>query len=327
MVPTRNRWSHLSTAALPAALRQEAVDLELLVIDDGSTDGTAQALAELRDDRLRTIRNERPEGVARARNRGIAEARAPWIAFLDDDDLWSPRKLRAQLDAAAAAEADFAYAAAVFVDEQGTVLRPDPAPDPRTVARALRGSDVVGGPSTVLARTALLRKLGGFEPTLSVLADWELWLRLAEAGRAAACPEVLVAYTEHGANMSAASADRAFRELDVLMERHGLARDLDGVRFTRWLASHQRRGGARLAAARIYLRGALRHRSLGLAGAGPRRAVRRACDGAPGPHQSADRRRPGAAATTRFPRWIPRAVRRVGLRASATAPTFRSRLQ
>jgi glycosyltransferase involved in cell wall biosynthesis len=264
VVATRDRWQHLSRAALPAALGQQEVDLELVIVDDGSVDETSRGLAQLNDPRVRTIRNDHSEGVARARNRGIAAACAEWVAFLDDDDLWSPVKLRTQLDAASAEGADFAYAAAVFVDALGTPLRPDPAPDAATVARELRASDVVGGPSTVMARTALVRRLGGFEPSLSVLADWDLWLRLAEAGRAAACKDVLVAYREHSENMSSVGAARVFDELDLLMGRHGLSADVDGERFTRWVAAQQRAAGRRLAAARAYLHGARRFRSPGL---------------------------------------------------------------
>lgn len=261
VVPTRDRWEHLQTAALPAALGQRDVELELIVVDDGSTDDTPRRLGEIDDPRLRVLRSEPPEGVARARNRGLAVAGAPWVAFLDDDDLWSPLKLRTQLDALAAAAADYAYSAAVFVDGGGTPQRFDPAPDPQTVARELRGSDVVGGPSTVIVRTELARALGGFEPSLSVLADWDLWLRLAARGRPAACPEVLVAYREHEQNMSAWAARRVFGELDVLVARHGLDGDIDGELFTRWVAANQRRAGRRFAAARAYLRGASAFRS------------------------------------------------------------------
>jgi glycosyltransferase involved in cell wall biosynthesis len=257
VVPTHNRWNHLRRAALPSALGQREVELELIVVDDGSADDTPRGLAEVADPRLRVLRNDVAQGVASARNRGVAAAGAPWVAFLDDDDLWSPWKLRRQLDAlGAVAGAGFAYAAAVFLDGAGTPLRPDPAPPAETVARALRASDVVGGPSTVMARTDLVRELGGFDEALAVLADWDLWLRLAEVAPAAACPDVLVAYREHGDNMSAETARDVFAELDVVRRRHALGSDLDGVEFTRWVAGHQRRAGRRLAAARAYLHGA-----------------------------------------------------------------------
>jgi hypothetical protein len=264
VVATRDRWEHLAAAALPAALGQQDVELELIVVDDGSGDGTQRGLAGIADPRLRVLRSERSEGVAAARNRGVAAARAEWVAFLDDDDLWSPRKLRAQLDAGRAAGAAFVYAAAVFIDEHDAILRDDPAPDPGDVAAALRRSDVVGGPSTVLARTALVRELGGFDPALALLADWDLWLRLADAGPAAACHEVLVAYREHAGNMSADTGRRPFAELDLLAGRHGLASELDGVLFTHWVAGQRRRAGRRGAAARAYLEGARRFRSPGL---------------------------------------------------------------
>ena len=238
------------------------MDLELIVVDDGSADETPRGLAEVADPRLRVLRNDVAQGVARARNRGVAAASAPWVAFLDDDDLWSPWKLRRQLDAVGAVEgAGFAYAAAVFLDGAGAPLRPDPAPPAETVARALRARDVVGGPSTVLARTELVRELGGFDDALSVLADWDLWLRLAELAPAVACPEVLVAYREHGDNMSAETAHGVFAELDVLRRRHALGSELDGVEFTRWVAGHQRRAGRPFAAARAYLHGARQFRS------------------------------------------------------------------
>jgi hypothetical protein len=113
----------------------------------------------------------------------------------------------------------------------------------------------------VLARTELVRELGGFDEELSVLADWDLWLRLAELAPAAACPEVLVAYREHGDNMSAETAQGVFAELDVVRRRHALGSDLDGVEFTRWVAGHQRRARRPFAAARAYLHGARRFRS------------------------------------------------------------------
>jgi len=262
VVPTHNRWHHLRRAALPAALGQRDVELELIIVDDGSADETERGLAEIADPRLRVLRNDVAQGVARARNRGVAVASADWVAFLDDDDLWSPWKLRRQLDAASAVEgAGFAYAAAVFLDGAGAPLRPDPAPSAETVARALRARDVVGGPSTVLARTELVREVGGFDDALSVLADWDLWLRLAELAPAAACPEVLVAYREHGDNMSAETAQGVFAELDLLRRRHALGSELDGVEFTRWVAGHQRRAGRPLAAALAYLYGARQFRS------------------------------------------------------------------
>jgi glycosyltransferase involved in cell wall biosynthesis len=96
VVPTRNR-SALLELTLRSVLCQRDVDLELIVVDEGSTDDTPTMLAAVADSRLRVIRNDTPRGVSAARNRGAASARADWVAFLDDDDLWAPDKLTRQL--------------------------------------------------------------------------------------------------------------------------------------------------------------------------------------------------------------------------------------
>ena len=83
--------------AVATALSQVGVDLEVIVVDDGSADQTTARLSEVADARLRVLRLRTPQGGARARNLGISEARGQWIAFLDDDDVWSPKKLNLQL--------------------------------------------------------------------------------------------------------------------------------------------------------------------------------------------------------------------------------------
>ena len=98
VIPTRNRWS-LLRRTLGGALRQEDVDVKVIVVDAASTDATALELARLTDGRVRVFRNKEWRGVAAARNLAITQAAGTWMAFLDDDDLWAPRKLRSVLDA------------------------------------------------------------------------------------------------------------------------------------------------------------------------------------------------------------------------------------
>ena len=101
VIPTRDRWPLLATT-LASALGQDGVALEVVVVDDGSATA-APVVPPFDDPRVRIARNDRSLGVAGARNRGIEAARGEWIAFLDDDDVWAPAKLRRQLDAATAA--------------------------------------------------------------------------------------------------------------------------------------------------------------------------------------------------------------------------------
>jgi glycosyltransferase involved in cell wall biosynthesis len=263
IIPTKDRWAILSRA-LRSALAQADVELEVVVVDDGSTDETPQYLADLRDPRVHVLRNNRGEGVARARNRGVAHAKAPWVAFLDDDDLWAPRKVRAELDLAASG-ADFVYTGMLMVGGDDGLRELPPVPADELRSRLLL-ENPVGSPSTVMVRTALVREVGGFDEDLSVLADWDLWIRLiAGAGAVpAACPELLVAYTVHAANMHRTNVDPTLADFRRLAVKHGQrGQPFGGSPFFRWVATSYRRAGRRIPASRTYLEAAVRYRTAG----------------------------------------------------------------
>ena len=265
VIPTKNRWSLLSSA-LRGALWQEGVDLEVIVVDDGSTDETPDRLAELDDPRLRVIRNERSQGVARARNLAIAEARGEWMAFLDDDDIWSPEKLRIQVQTATDQDADFAYVRAVVVDERWRVVATVPVAEPDELWLGLVQSNVVGGPSCVTVRTELVRDIGGFDEDLAVLADWDLWIRVMDDARASLAPGYLIGHLVHPFNMHHRAAGYVIDEFHKLADKHrqrGLDHrvDFDAAGFARWIALGHRRAGHRLRAAGAYLLGAVEYRS------------------------------------------------------------------
>src|SRR5579863_5806919 len=93
IIPTYNRRA-MVREAVSSVLAQRDANFELIVVDDGSSDGTSEMLADLKD--VKVARTEH-RGPAAARNRGVEVARAPLIAFLDSDDLWAPDKLRRQL--------------------------------------------------------------------------------------------------------------------------------------------------------------------------------------------------------------------------------------
>src|SRR6266542_1529901 len=102
VIPTRGRVDFLS-CAVGAALGQQGVNVEVVVVDDASPDGTASWVAKQREDRLRLVRQDTQRGVSAARNSGVQAARGTWVAFLDDDDAWAPDKLESQLSAATTA--------------------------------------------------------------------------------------------------------------------------------------------------------------------------------------------------------------------------------
>lgn len=270
IIPTRNRVG-LLPRTLKSALGQHGVDVEVVVVNDGSTDATADFLGDMEEPRLRVVHHPVSRGVAEARNAGIEAADSPWVAFLDDDDLWAPNKLARQLAAASEAEASFVYSSAAILDESLRVTRIDRAPSPQHVASLLLAFDAVpGGGSGVMAATEVVREIGGFDPQLAAagLEDWDLWTRLAHRCRAAACPEALVGYVVHALNAHRIDLGRQMRALAVIEQKHRNLRSREGVEidgrwFTRQLAGGHRRAGRRATAARVYWRGAVDYRSPG----------------------------------------------------------------
>jgi glycosyltransferase involved in cell wall biosynthesis len=266
VIPARDGWDLLPTT-ITSALDQEDVVLEVVVVDDGSVDGTAAGLAEWRDPRLRVCRHETSRGIASARNSGIEHARGEWIAFLDHDDLWAPRKLREQLDLARRTRADWVFSAAVLIDPDCRVFRlvpPIPAPELQKVL-AVRNA-MPAGQSNVVARTAFVHELGGFDAQLVHQADWEMWIRMAWAGKAVTCDDIHVAYRIRPGSMTTTDAP-VTPDIDRMLARHAPARmdSLSARTFSdRWRASAYRRRGQRVAAARLYFTSALRHRQPGM---------------------------------------------------------------
>ncbi|MDQ3380883.1 MAG: glycosyltransferase family 2 protein [Actinomycetota bacterium] len=265
VIPTRDRWRMLEACGLRSALSQTRVEVEVIVVDDGSRDETAAELDRLRDSRVHVLRHDMSKGRAAARNAGIAAARGDWLAFLDDDDLWSPVKLRRQLDRAA--ETDVLVCTGVLeIDESLNPLQMR-VPGPTTRDALLGWNTIPAGSSTVMARADDVRAVGGLDERLTYVEDWDLWIRLAARGGLAVVPEVLVAYVRHGSG-SRFAGRHAVDEMQYFVKKHepsGLR--ADPAAFLWWVAMDNRLDGRRLAAASTYLRTALTYRR-------PRRALR-----------------------------------------------------
>lgn len=257
VIPTRDRRELLRTT-LRSALEQRGVDHEIVVVDDGSSESGSVPRDQLDDPRVHTVRFERSRGVAAARNAGIERARGTWVAFLDDDDLWAPDKLAAQLRAAVESRRDWAYTSAVyFLDERP----PRPwfvadAASPDALARVLPFRNVVpAGSSNVIVRRSLLEETGGFDEELSQLADWDMWLRLLRAGPPAVVPRHLVAYRLHASNWLMRTLSGIDEDLRLIEERHAALRGgqpLDRWPFRRWVGVALWRAGRFADARRVY---------------------------------------------------------------------------
>jgi glycosyltransferase involved in cell wall biosynthesis len=177
-------------AAVRSALRQTEPGREVIVVDDGSTDGTAAAVEAIGDDGVRLIKQPN-RGSAGARNAGIAAARGSFVAFLDGDDLWLPRYLEAGRRAVTAPPgADMAYTDAYAFDgATGRVRRqtamhwwqPSSAPVDRDsfLLELLRDNFIY---NSVIISRKLLEDVGGYDESVQTHEDYDLWLRIALRG-------------------------------------------------------------------------------------------------------------------------------------------------
>lgn len=182
-------WVREATASV---LGQTAGDLELIVIDDGSRDGTADLLAAIADPRLRVERGA-PAGLTASLNRALALARAPLVARLDADDVALPERLaRQRAFLAAHPEVGLLGAGAREVDAAGReiAVRLPPTDDAALRAALIRRNPFIH--SAVIARRALVERAGGYDESVPVAQDYDLWMRLAQLTRLASLPEVLV---------------------------------------------------------------------------------------------------------------------------------------
>ncbi len=222
IIPSYNAARFLPTTLRSVLAQQDFVG-EVLVVDDGSTDGTADLLAA-QFPQVRVI-SQPNQGVAVARNAGLAQACHDWVAFVDADDVWLPGKLQAQCTLLARhPEAQMCYTAWHVWQTQDieppaawlqAVIDAGAKPEAEHQWHGASGwiypellRDCVVWTSTVLARRSLLLQLGGFAPDLSVGEDYDLWLRAARLTPILRVPRPLALYRHHGHNITQRVPDR-----------------------------------------------------------------------------------------------------------------------
>jgi glycosyltransferase involved in cell wall biosynthesis len=213
VIPVRNGERYIGRT-LRSVLDQSYRNIEVIVVDDGSTDSSLAIAKEVaaNDPRVRYHSGPRA-GVAAARNCGIAQARGEFIAPVDADDLWHKDKLLLQLNALrkAGARTGVAYCWSIFIDETDNTISGKMRRPPRfegDVLPALLEENFLGNASTPLIRRAYLDLVGGYDPGLYLdgaqgAEDWKLYLALAEIGEFTLVPRYLVGYRKPQDSMSA----------------------------------------------------------------------------------------------------------------------------
>lgn len=179
VIPTYQR-AHYLGGAIDSALQQADADVEVIVVDDGSTDETADVARSYGDRIVFVQQANRREGAAR--NAGVSRARGSLVAFLDSDDLWLPGKLARDIGAfQMQPRAGLLFSRAVFIDPSGRELRRSRPAPPITAGPAGLVRENYIPLSTVVVPIDVLREVGGFSelPEMSGSYDWHLWVRIA----------------------------------------------------------------------------------------------------------------------------------------------------
>jgi glycosyltransferase involved in cell wall biosynthesis len=234
VIPAYNAASTLERAVV-SARAQAYRPIDIVVVDDGSTDATAAILGRLAGPDLTVLRNARPSGASNARNQGILAAKGEMVAFLDADDEWFPNKLALQVPALLDnPAATFAACGGSVIDLDGR-YSPDQYPGVRKAGgrdawRTILRANFIATPS-VLARRQALIDAGLFDLSLKVAEDQDMWLKLAVAGDLVYLDRPLIVIHEQPSSLTGGqpriklqetyTLPMLFRHLDRLQDRLG----------------------------------------------------------------------------------------------------------
>ena len=218
IVPAYNAQITLP-ATIESIRRQTLQHFELIVIDDGSTDGTVECVQRIRDPRMRVFSYPN-DGLAAARNRGIEKSHGEFITFIDGDDLWTPDKLERQVERLQRhPKAAAAYSWTAFIDDRGRFLfAKEPSWSEGDVYSELLRECFVASGSNVLVRRSSVEIVGPFDTTLAAAQDWEFCLRLAARWPFVVVPHYQILYRIREGSLSA-NAERCEQACLTICQR------------------------------------------------------------------------------------------------------------
>lgn len=202
IIPAYNAMKYLPET-LNSVWQQTFTDFEVIIINDGSNDNLEQWVSEIKDSRLRLI-SQPNQGLSGARNTGILAAKGEYIAFLDADDLWANTKLEKQVKCLEQNQlTGLVYCWTKLMDAQGNLTgRILKSSVKDNVIESILQRNIIGCPSSVLAKTKCLEEVGFFDTNIQYVEDWEMWIRMASHYQFSVVNEPLVYYRQHPNNWS-----------------------------------------------------------------------------------------------------------------------------
>jgi glycosyltransferase involved in cell wall biosynthesis len=230
VIPAYNRADSL-VDAVTSVIDQTFGDLEIIIVDDGSTDGTRSLVDSLTDERIRYVRHDVNKGANAARNTGIKLARGRYVAFQDSDDRWHPEKLQRQIAACTTSAAKTCFCA--FNRHIGAACTKIPKKSYRIPSglndlqgHVLRGSFI--SCQTLIIDRELVASLGGFDESLPRLQDWELCLRLSQVAPIYFLDEVLVEVVMSDDSVSL-DLNKYVQSAEKILDRHRVLFNSDPI--------------------------------------------------------------------------------------------------
>jgi glycosyltransferase involved in cell wall biosynthesis len=218
VITTHNR-AGLLPAAMHSVLAQTFGDFEVIVVDDGSTDATRQAVRAFEDPRIQYVRHEQKRGLSAARNTGLHSARGKYVAYLDDDDTWLPEKTALQENVLEAhSNKCLVYCGGLWMSGSAIESRWVP------VARGLMKDFIYGGytlpSSNMMVSREALTSIGGFSEDLVSCIDHDIWMKMAQAGfDMDFVPKELVVYRRHACSQMTTRLDERLHGIEQFFSK------------------------------------------------------------------------------------------------------------
>ena len=201
IIPNYN-YGRFLAETIDSVLLQTYPNIEIIVVDDGSTDNSEDVLRSY-GEKIKWFKQAN-KGVAEARNRAVAESAGEMLAFLDSDDVWLPEKIEKQIEIFQSdASVGLVHCGYVDFDNEGKLLEEHLDGIAGEVTEEMiryRRAVVLGGGSAAIIRREVFSAVGGFDQTVAPAEDWEFYFQTARRYKIGFVPEVLMKYRQHGGN-------------------------------------------------------------------------------------------------------------------------------
>lgn len=223
-MPTYNRSESIVMRAVQSVLCQTYTDWELYVVDDNKDDNPyseliEKALTGLNDARVHYLKMEKNSGACAARNEGIAKSKGEYIALLDDDDEWLPKRLEKQLPFLKEQKIGFSYSGMLVYNETTGVKKSSGIKFKNgNVYHQLLKTNFMGGCSNFIIKREALEECGGFLKQMPAAQDYELWIRLSQKYHVSSVAEDLVIFHIHTEDSIMKSLDRRIKGYRRILE-------------------------------------------------------------------------------------------------------------